>query len=498
MAEYGLNFGLSARQAQSQVLSRQMQQSLAMLAMTSHELRAELDRQIQTNPVVEDVGSRVERPMTEAVPEEHEGAATTERELDFTPSGEAAQSILQTDDGYRDYFMGNMSNASGDEEAQTRRQRLFDSQVKAETLQEHLMKQVPCSDIAAEDRELAESLIGRIEDDGYFRGSLADIQMVFGVSEERLLGILAKIREFDPLGCGARDLRECLLAQMEKLDDSPWEEEVRTLVDAHLQDVAAHRDDYLCGILHLSREEYAKALAALRTLDPRPGRNPSFARYAISREEPGEYVRPEVYAIRDGDGKWKVRVDSRDLPEIRISQRYMKMLEDPKCAPEAKAYIRERRRAAEALKEALERRQDTIASIAQTIVDAQPDFFVKGLDGLRPLTMEQVAERTGVHNTTVSRTVNGKYMATPFGVVELRRFFTAGMKKSSGEMVSNVAIQNEIRRLIEGEDGNAPLADEKIAELLKEKGFVIARRTVAKYRKILKLPGAGERRRARR
>lgn len=496
MAEYGLNFGLSARQTQSQVLSRQMQQSLAMLAMTSHELRAELDRQLQANPLVEDVASRVERPMSEAVPPEREGAATTERELDFTPSGEAAQSILQTDDGYRDYFLGGMSSASGDEEAQTRRQRLFDLQVKTETLQEHLMNQVPCSDVAPEDRALAEALIGRIEDDGYFRGSLADLQMVFGVSEGRLLAVLAKIREFDPLGCGARDLRECLLAQMEKLDDSPWEEEVRALVDGHLQDVAANRVDYLCGVLHVSREEYGKALAALRTLDPRPGRNPSFARASLSREEPGEYVRPEVYAVKGGDGKWKVRVDSRDLPEIRISQRYLKMLADPKCAPEAKAYIRERRRAAEALKEALERRQETIAGIAQAIVDAQPDFFERGLDGLRPLTMEQVAERTHVHNTTVSRTVNGKYMATPFGVVELRKFFTAGMKTASGEMVSNVAIQNEIRRLVENEDAVAPLADEKISALLREKGFVVARRTVAKYRKALKIPGVGERRRA--
>lgn len=494
MAGLGVGLDVSARQAQTQVLSHQMQQSLAMLAMTSVELRAELQRQMAQNPVIDDVQSRTERAMSEALPEEHTGAATTERELDFTPDGAAAQSILGTDDGYRDYFLGNLSSASGDEEAQTRRQRMFDLEVKEETLQEHLLRQVALSDIPRADRGLAESLIGNIDDDGYFRGSLTDIAWVSGTSEQKLLDILALIRTFDPMGCGARDLRECLLAQMEKLDDSPWEDEVRTLIDGHLPDVAAHREGELCRLLHVTPAEYAKILAELRTLDPKPGRNPSDGLAFLPRDRKGDYVRPEVFAVQTDDGAWKVRVDARDLPDIHISPRYQKMLADPNCAADVKSYIREKIRAAQTLRESLARRQDTIRNIAQAIVDAQPDFFEKGKEGLRPLTMQQIAEKTGVHNTTVSRTVKNKYIATPFGVVELGSFFTAGLSTASGERVSNVTIQDEIRRLIDAEDRRQPLADERIAEILKEKGIVIARRTVAKYRKALGIEGTNERR----
>ena len=185
----------------------------------------------------------------------------------------------------------------------------------------------------------------------------------------------------------------------------------------------------------------------------------------------------------------------RDIPEIRISKKYLALLNDPNCPADTKSYIRERIRAAEALIISIDDRQDTIQKIAQAIVDAQPDVFEKkSLTFLKPLTMEQIAQKTGVHNATVSRTVRDKYMSTPLGVVDMRRFFTAGLTTASGETVSNVAVKNRIRLLIEAEDKKNPLSDESLAKALTADGIKCARRTVAKYRESLNIPGAANRR----
>ena len=482
-----------------QTMAPQMRQSLKMLQMTSLELRTELQHAMELNPVIEEVRSPLEKQMSAELPQEHSGAAVTERELDFTPGGEAAQATLSTDDGYRDYFLGNMQSASGDEEAQSKRQHLFDSLVRAESLQEHLKAQVPLSDIDRADHALAETLIGNIDDDGYFRGSLPDIVMVTGKSETHVLGVLAAIRAFDPLGCGARDLRECLLAQMEKLDDSPWEDEVRALIERHLPDIAARREGLVCQALKLTPDEYKKALAELRTLDPKPGLSlrPANIEKSVDVDRARDYVRPEVFVVPRGKTGWQAKVSSRDLPEIRISQRYLSMLADPDCDEETKSYIRERIRAAKALQEAVANRQNTIRNIAQAIIDAQPDVFEKRtMDALRPLTMQQVADVVGVHGTTVSRTVRDKYIRTPFGTVEMRRFFAGGLATESGETVTNTSVQHMVRDLIAAEDPRNPLSDDRIAAILTDKGIKIARRTVAKYRIAQNIPGAIERRAA--
>ena len=495
----GTGYSLAQSMRLGQTMAPQMRQSLKMLQMTSVELRTELQQQLELNPVIEDIRDPMERQMSVELPQEHAGGAVTERELDFTPGGEAAQATLGTDDGYRDYFLGNLQSASGDEEAQSKRQHLFDSLVRTESLQEHLMAQVPTSDISPKDRELATALIAGINDDGYFAGSIPDIQMVTRTSEEHVLRVLAEIQKFDPLGCGARNLRECLLAQMEKLDDSPWEDEVRALIEHHLPDIAARQERAICQALGLEPDEYRKALAELRSLDPKPGRSlrPPNIEKAVDIDRQRDFVRPEVFAVPHGQKGWRARVTSRDLPEIRISKRYLEMLEDPSCTPEVRSYIRERIRAAEALRDAVANRQDTIRNIAQAIIDAQPAVFEqRTMDALKPLTMQQVADKVGVHGTTVSRTVRNKYMATPFGLVEMRKFFTSGLATESGEAVSNTAVQQTIREMIEGEDAANPLSDDRIAGILKGRGITIARRTVAKYRGMLGIPGAMERKRA--
>ena len=453
-------------QKQSQQLAPAVRQSIRMLAMNLPDLRQEIVREIALNPLIEDIDHVLESSMTDAL------SKNDRRE------SEAASAMPEDESS---------PSVNPGEDAVERRQRFFDNQVEEETLQDHLERQIPVSDISPSDYALAETLIGNLNGDGYFDGSLPDVVMVSGESEEHVLGVLAAIGKFDPPGCGARTLKECLLAQMDKLDDSPWEDEVRLLIENHLEDIAAGRVAKILEALSISRGEYAKALRELRTLDPKPGRA------YPSSGEPDRIVKPEVHAVIDG-GRWTAMVDARSLPEIKISPRYLKMIEDPSVSVETKEYLRERLAAAHQLMDAVEHREETVRAIAQEIFDRQPGFFEFGLKGLGPLTMSEVAEKLGIHPATVSRTVNDKYVSTPKGVVELRRFFIQGIETADGEVVAKDAVHDALKALVDGEDKARPLSDEALAGRLKSQGFPVARRTVAKYRGILGIPGTSERR----
>lgn len=456
--------GLSQSQTQKQTLAPQMRQGLKMLAMSLPELRSELLAEMAKNPVIDDVEPTLEKETISAKESER---ADEERVSDY-PEDDNAR-----DAAYLDGF--NRGSSGTDPEAIERRQKFFDNQVREETLEEHLLSQLGSSDIDEKDLPLAEMLIGELNDDGRFDGSLPDIVMVTGETEAKIRAVLAKIREFDPPGCGATTVAECLAAQLDKIEDASLRGRVRRLL-GRLEDVAA------------GKAGDAEALKALRTLDPRPGR-------AFRHDARGtEYVNPEVHVVKCADG-WEARVDARSLPEIRISSKYLTMLEDPNVDHETKSYIRERIAAAKAIVEAVQKRRDTIEAIAQEIVDRQPGFFEKGLKGLKPMTMQEVADKVGVHPTTVSRTVNDKYASTPKGTVELRRFFTQGIVTDSGEEIARDRILDRLKALVDAEDKAHPLSDEKISELLKGEGFPVARRTVAKYRALAGIPGTSERRR---
>lgn len=453
---------LAQRQKQVLALAPRQMQGLKLLAKSLPELREEIVAEMARNPAIEDVERPLETSLSEV--ERQQGVEAPDYpEDDFTPG--------------QNY----------DEEAAERRQSFFDNQVKTETLQEHLLSQLPVSDIPREDWPLAEVLIGDLDEKGYYKGSLPDAEMAFGRTEAQVLAVLAKLRELDPPGCGARDARECLLAQIDTLDDSPYEEDVRKMIARHLEDIAAGRLELVEKDLGLTHAQFLEALKVLRSLDGRPGRQ-----YPSERERV-EYVNPEVHAVKR-DGRWIAETDERSLPEIRLSRSFAALLEDPRQTPETRAYIRERIAAAQAFREAVVKRQRTVQDIAQAIFDRQQDFFEKGFGALKPLTELEIAEKVGVHGTTVSRTVRDKYASTPQGTIELRRFFTSGIQRADGETVSQTAVLAKLREIVSDEDESAPLSDEKIAQALKAAGFPIARRTVAKYRDKLGIPGASDRR----
>ena len=462
----GLEFGQSQRQAQKLSVSPRQMQGLKLLAKSLPELRAEILAEMAANPAIEDVDHPLETPLSEV-------------ELRNEESGDAAIPDYPEDD-----FEPGMGR---DEEAAERRQAFFDNQIGSETLQSHLLAQIPASDIAERDRPLAEVLVGDLDGNGYYKGSIPDMAMSFSRSADEIVAVLAQIRELDPPGCGARDLRECLLAQVDDVPDAKVRNLVRRIVDAHLGDLAEGRNDVIRKAIDANAKEYAEAVAALKRLDGRPGQN-----YPSERDRV-EYVNPEIHAVKR-EGHWFAETDSRSLPKISFSTTFESLLKDPAQSAETKAYVRERIAAAKTFRDAVAHRQKTVAAIAQAIFDRQQDFFEGGFGKLKPLTELEIAEKVGVHGTTVSRTVCNKYASTPQGTVELRRLFSTGVKTASGVEVSQRSALDALRDIVDDEDASAPLSDERIAAKMKEAGIPVARRTVAKYRGILGIGGVSERR----
>ena len=459
-----LELGQSQRQKQTLAVSPQQLQGLKLLAKSLPELRAEIFAEMARNPAIEDVERSLETNLSEV-----------ERQQE---ASDAAPDFPEEEDiGVRGY----------DEEAAERRQAFFDNQVGEETLQSHLLAQLATSDVAREDWSLAEVLVGDLDDNGYYKGSLPDMAMTFGKSEAEIVAVLAQIREFDPPGCGARDIRECLLPQVDDIPDPTARENVRRIVESHLDDVAAGRGEAVQKALGIDEAGYATALSALRSLDGRPGQ-----KYPSERDRV-EYINPEIHAVKR-DGRWIAETDSRSLPRISLSKTFENLLKDPAQSSETKAYVRERIAAAEAFRATVAKRQETVASIAQAIFDRQQAFFEGGFREMKPLTELEIAAKVGVHGTTVSRTVRNKYASTPQGTVELRRFFATGVKTADGAEITQDSALDALRDIIDDEDSSAPLSDEKIAAKMKEAGIPVARRTVAKYRGMLGIGGVSERR----
>ncbi len=462
-------------------LAPQLRQSLDMLQMPILELRAAILKEMEQNPTIDGIKDPNEELISDLQPEAPAEVAA-DKPLDADPD---VDTLLRQDDEWRDYFMRGMENAPSNDDADEKRQYLLDSISQKASLQEHLLEQLTLVTMSNSEREMAVMLIGNVGKDGYFTGSLPDLAMISGMSVDEILRILRVIQNFDPPGIGATSLRECLLMQLDQVEDSPWEDETRTLIDKYLPKLASNDEKFLCGALNLDGDELQHVIRLIRSFNPRPG--------LAFDQESTEYVEPEVFVVRE-KGRFVATVNSRQLPFIRISKHYRQMLEDPGVNAETKSYIRERIRAGAFLIRSIHQRQETIRKIAQEIVDAQTEFLLRGIEGLRPMTMAEVAAKVGVHETTVSRTVANKYMKTPIGVFVMKYFFTPGLKTSDGSTVSNKSVQDIIYKLVSQEDPHNPLSDQAIEAELQTQGISVARRTISKYRGILRIPPSHRRR----
>jgi RNA polymerase sigma-54 factor len=450
--------GLSQIQslAQQQVLAPQLQQSLQILQAPMLELRNLVQQEIETNPTLE---MDALEPSVEDHQHEHD---------DFK---EEFDRLAKLDDEWRDYMSQNSGYSSRSAEDEERRQFFFDSLVKEETLQQHLLEQIPGSDLQDFEVPIAELLIGNLDDRGFLQCGTDEISASSGLDQADLDHVLEMVQSFHPVGVGARDLRECLLIQLRRIGKEQSLE--YRIVDRHLDDLGKHRFPEISRRLGTTLEQVQRAANFIATLDPRPGQ--------IFAPDPNNYVLPDVTAEKIS-GEWQVSLNGDQIPRLRISNTYKDLMSQENNGNEVKDYIRDKIRSGKFLIKSIHQRQQTISNIAHEIVARQKDFLESGPSALRPLTMVQIAEAVGVHETTVSRAISGKYIATPHGVFEIKYFFTPGYQTADGAAMSNTSVKGSIADLVKSENSKNPLSDKEIVEILIERGIPIARRTVAKYR----------------
>ncbi len=452
--------------SQQQRLSPQLQQSLAILQAQVGELRQMIGQEMAQNPVLE----AEERDTSED--EERQEAELEEN--DFTAEFEK---LSQMDEEWRTYLQQSASTSgTHTSEEEERRQFLFDSLAAPVSLQDHLMQQLAMVECTPELRTLVEMLVGSLDERGFLPVSIPETSLQQGIPLADLKAAKEIVQSFDPAGVGAEDLRECLLIQLQRTGREHSLES--RIISAHLDDLAKHRFPHIARRLAVEPGDITRAAEVIGTLNPRPGGSFNTA--------PQQFIVPDVYVERTG-GKFAVIMEDGQLPRLRISNLYKDIMSNPRGSQEARDYIRDKIRSGKFLIRSIQQRQQTIQRIAEEIVSQQQEFFHHGPTALKPLIMSKVADVVGVHETTVSRALAGKFISTPHGIFEMRYFFTSGLDTADGEQMSNTSVKTTLAELIRQEDASKPLSDDDLAKLLKERGIKIARRTVAKYREALSI-----------
>jgi len=455
---------------QKMTLSPQVYQGLTILAMPVFELRQLVETELLENPVLE----------TEEFDDEGEGDSERDDERAEPEEERAWDEWL---DQYEELESGDtgMPRDPGAEEVNS------DEFVGGlRSFDDYLLEQIGMLDLSRDVWAAARAIIGSLDDDGFFVGDCAEVAAVAGVTPEVANEALAVVQQLDPPGVGARDVREALRIQAAYLGiDTPL---MQALIADHLDDVAANHYRKIARAQHVSEDEVREAVELLRQLNPRPAG-------AFSPGNAPAYVVPDVTLRRFGDD-WLVIANNEAVPVLRVSPRYRQMLRSSSSVDdETRRYLKDKIRQAESFMKNVDRRRDTVSRIAEIILEVQRDFFEDGKGDLRPLRLEDVAVEIGVHLSTVSRGVTGKYMATPYGLFELKHFFSGGYRTSTGMDIAATTVKRRIKELLAAEDPSQPLSDQKLAELLSNDGVDVARRTVAKYREEMGVEPSWARRR---
>jgi len=461
---------LSVGVSQQQTLSPQMQQSLQLLQAPVAELRQLVASELAANPLLEEDSPDVC----------DDGGVDGEEDSELSVSerngSESNEFSLQ--DEWRDYLPQTAARPIYSADDEERRRFLFESQVSRPTLRSYILEQA--SGYSTEEYRLVELIAGSLEENGYLRVPLQDLATIGGVSEPTLEAVLKKIRDFEPPGVAATDLGDCLLLQLSRKGESNGL--AARILRHHLSQLARHRYDEIARDLHVPLEDVTAAARHIASLEPNPGRP-----FAVADEEgviPDLIVIPKTSGEGDQEG-FLVRLNEDDLPRLRISNEYKELLAERGHNEEVLLYLREKIKGARFFLRSLQQRQQTLLAIGNEIVARQEEFFRRGASALKPLIMAQVADAVGLHVTTVSRTVSGKYMETPQGLFEMKYFFTPGFQNSDGSTVSNEMVKVAIREMVDRESIRSPLSDQDIVTELEERGLKVARRTIAKYREQL-------------
>lgn len=468
---------LVIKQSQQLTLTPQLRQSIRLLAMSALELQAEIQQALESNPFME--AAEYADPAEEYLPSD----AADDAQGDPATDEAAAEPVVETLDEELPSLdpepVGSESGpASGDEDWAT-------EQSAAATLKDHLSWQLQLTPWTPSDRALAEAIVDAIDEDGYLRESDEEIARAvapaFTVEAAEIEAVRHRIQRFDPVGVGSRTLAECLAVQLgERVH--PEHELALTLVRSHLEQVGRGDLEKLATALSVPRSRLDQAIALIRSLNPRPGEG-----YSGGREE---VVIPDVYVKRQGR-RYEVYLNPQCSPQVRLSGAYQRLM--GRCNGNDAQYLKGQLQEARWLLKSLKQREASVLRVARAIVEEQQDFLEHGAERMRPLVMRDIADRVGLHESTVSRIAARKYLHTPRGLFEFRWFFSSHVATRNGGEASAKAIQAMIRRMVDGEDARKPLSDQHLADTLKAQGILVARRTVAKYREMLNIPASGER-----
>ncbi len=468
-----LGYDLTTEQTQKLVMTTELVQAIKILQFNAQELDTYVNEQLLANPVLEH--AEQDDSVKDAELEDHSSQEDTGQQT------EALEEYLW------ERGLDDISYRQGNYQQPEQPQNNYEQFTSAEvTLPEHLMFQLQFACEDEKDRHIGRYIIESLDENGYLTSMPEEMAQLIGVETEEIERVLAVINTFEPAGLGAKNLCHCLLIQLGLLDMKTPAMEKMLL--EHMDDLAANRLQVIAKSLHIKVKRVQEMVDVVKALNPRPGRM-----FARDREESG-YIVPDIH-VEKIDGSFVVSLNERTVPHLQVSAYYRRVLAQSKDDQKVSEYLTERVNAAVWLIRSIQQRKDTILNVARTIVEFQEGFFEKGSKYLKTLSLHHVAEKLGIHESTVSRSVNGKYLQCQQGMYELKHFFSAGVQNGSGEGVSSVSIKTMIKELIDQENPASPYSDQKLVTILQDKGIGLSRRTVAKYRDEMGILSSSKRKR---
>jgi len=473
---------LHLKLSQKLIMTPSLQQAIKLLQLSKLELQEVLNQELLENPLLEE--SAEEAKQEDAEVEAQEKTQTEEEAKAAEPAKESEKDSfdeIDYDAYFQDYIEYGYNPRMGEEHEEFP---IENTLTRPPNLTDHLAWQLGMSDASPTVKEIATFIIGNIDEDGYLRATNDEIAAAGPYDPAEVEKAISAIQSLDPIGVGARDLRECLLLQLEFLEvDNPL---VESIVRDHWDLFMQRHFVQISKALGVDMKTLEGVVEIIKHLDPKPGRKYS--------NERAIYVEPDVYIQKVGDD-YVIVLNEDGMPKLRINGSYRNMLNsmDSKSDGETVNYIKDKIRSAVWLIKSLDQRQRTIYKVAESIVKHQREFLEKGIDYLRPLVLRDVADDIQMHESTVSRVVSNKYMHTPRGLFLMKYFFHSGIDSDTGEDISSLTVKKKIQGFIDGEDPRKPLSDSKIMKILNDEGINIARRTVAKYRDELNIPSSTDR-----
>jgi RNA polymerase sigma-54 factor len=463
--------GLQARLSQRLILTPSLQQAIKLLPLTTLELAEVLEQEMMENCMLEEV------PVQEVLATDEPGLNQQSETPETTPEKTDPIDDIDVEKFFEDYLDDGDHRRTRSSEI-PEMPPLENTLTQAPDLYDYLTWQLHMSVSDELILEIGEAIVHNLDEDGMLRASLEEIANLGPFAQADVEQALSVVQGLDPAGIAARDLTECLRLQLKNLGLENSATDV--MIREHMKKLQGHQYAEIGRQMGMTPDEVSNHVEIIKRLDPRPG-----ARYSRDKATP---IMPDVFIVKEGDD-YKIILNDDGLPKLRISPTYKRMLDDKETnSQETRDYVKDKLRSALWLLKSVDQRQRTIYKVSESIVRHQRAFLDHGIQHLRPLVLRDVASDIGMHESTVSRVVANKYMHTPRGVYELRFFFHSGITSNMGEAISSVTIKEKIRKMIDNENAAHPLSDSRIAELLKQEGLPLARRTVAKYREELRIP----------